>query len=47
MPKVFVHGNPETDAVWAVLFDALKGAGVDDLVALSPLGRTRSGGELV
>jgi pimeloyl-ACP methyl ester carboxylesterase len=38
MPKVFVHGNPETSALWRVLFDELRGRGVDDLVALSPPG---------
>jgi len=38
MPKVFVHGNPETDALWSVLFDVLRESGVDDLVALSPPG---------
>jgi len=38
MPKVFVHGNPETSALWGALFDELKKRGVDDLVALSPPG---------
>jgi pimeloyl-ACP methyl ester carboxylesterase len=38
MPKAFVHGNPETDALWRTLFDELRGRGVDDLVALSPPG---------
>jgi len=38
MPKVFVHGNPETSAVWSVLFDKLKKKGIDDLIALSPPG---------
>ncbi|MGH0038014.1 MAG: alpha/beta fold hydrolase [Myxococcota bacterium] len=38
MPKVFVHGNPETRAVWRVLFDALRDRGVEDPVALSPPG---------
>lgn len=38
MPKVFVHGNPETSAIWRVLFEELKGRGVDDLDALSPPG---------
>jgi len=38
MPKVFVHGNPETAAIWTVLFDELKAKGIDDLVALSPPG---------
>lgn len=35
MPAVFVHGNPETSAIWSRLFDALDR---DDLVALSPPG---------
>lgn len=38
MPKVFVHGNPETSALWRALFDELKSRGVDGLVALSPPG---------
>ena len=38
MTKVFVHGNPETDAVWAPLLAALRARGADDLVALSPPG---------
>jgi len=38
MPKVFVHGNPETSALWGVLFEELKLRGVDDLEALSPPG---------
>ncbi|GJM38701.1 MAG: hydrolase [Acidimicrobiales bacterium] len=38
MTKVFVHGNPECDAVWGPLFAALGERGVDDLVALSPPG---------
>lgn len=38
MPKVFVHGNPETSAIWSTLFDALRERGVDDLVELSPPG---------
>ncbi len=38
MPKVFVHGNPETSAVWNPLFEELKARGVDDLVCLSPPG---------
>jgi pimeloyl-ACP methyl ester carboxylesterase len=38
MPKAFVHGNPETSALWRVLFDELGSRGVDDLVALSPPG---------
>ena len=38
MPKVFVHGNPETSAIWSALFDALRDKGIDDLVGLSPPG---------
>jgi len=38
MPKVFVHGNPETSVIWRALFDELKQRGVDDLLALSPPG---------
>jgi len=38
MPKAFVHGNPETSAVWSVLFDELEAKWIDDLVALSPPG---------
>lgn len=35
MPAVFVHGNPETSAIWSDLFEALER---DDLIALSPPG---------
>ena len=38
MTKVFVHGNPETDAIWRPLTDALSARGVDDVVLLSPPG---------
>ena len=38
MPKLFVHGNPETAALWRPLLDALREKGVDDLEALSPPG---------
>ncbi len=38
MPKLFVHGNPETAALWGPLLDALRDRGVDDLEALSPPG---------
>ena len=38
MPKVFVHGNPECDAVWSPLVAALAERGVDDCVLLSPPG---------
>lgn len=35
VPAVFVHGNPETDAVWDLLIDELQR---DDVVRLSPPG---------
>lgn len=38
MTKVFVHGNPECDAVWGPLVAALGERGVDDVVLLSPPG---------
>ena len=38
MAKVFVHGNPETAAIWRALTTALARRGVDDIVALSPPG---------
>ena len=38
MPKVFVHGNPECDAVWGPLIAVLTNRGVDDCVPLSPPG---------
>jgi pimeloyl-ACP methyl ester carboxylesterase len=38
MPKVFVHGNPETADLWGPLFEALRSSGASDLVALSPPG---------
>jgi pimeloyl-ACP methyl ester carboxylesterase len=41
MTVVLVHGNPETDAVWGPLVDALCRSGVlhrDDVVLLSPPG---------
>lgn len=38
MTKVFVHGNPETDALWGPLVAALAERGVDDIVLLSPPG---------
>jgi len=38
MPKAFVHGNPETSAVWGLLVDALAERGIDDVVLLSPPG---------
>ncbi len=38
MPRVFVHGNPETSALWRPLFGELASRGVDDLHAISPPG---------
>ena len=38
MPRVFVHGNPETAAIWGPLTEALSTHGVDDVVAVSPPG---------
>jgi pimeloyl-ACP methyl ester carboxylesterase len=38
MTKVFVHGNPEVDALWGPLVDELRARGVDDIVLLSPPG---------
>lgn len=38
MTAVFVHGNPESDAIWGPLVDALAGHGVNDVVLLSPPG---------
>ena len=38
MPAVFVHGNPETSAIWADLLAALRGREAGDLVTLSPPG---------
>ena len=38
MPKVFVHGNPECDAIWGPLVAALAERGVTDTVLLSPPG---------
>lgn len=38
MSKVFIHGNPETSALWTVLLDKLGNRGVTDIVALSPPG---------
>jgi pimeloyl-ACP methyl ester carboxylesterase len=36
--KVFVHGNPEVDAIWSDLVTELAGRGHDDVVLLSPPG---------
>lgn len=38
MTKVFVHGNPETSAIWGPLVAALSERGVQDVVLLSPPG---------
>jgi pimeloyl-ACP methyl ester carboxylesterase len=38
MTVVLVHGNPETDAVWGPLVDALVALGHDEPVRLSPPG---------
>ncbi len=38
MTKVFVHGNPETDAIWGPLVQALGERGVSDITLLSPPG---------
>ncbi len=38
MPRVFVHGNPETSAIWGPLIDALAEHGVDDVITLTPPG---------
>jgi pimeloyl-ACP methyl ester carboxylesterase len=38
MTKVFVHGNPEVDAIWGPLVNALAERGIDDVVLLSPPG---------
>ena len=38
MPKVFVHGVPETNRIWEFLFDELRARGEEDIVALSPPG---------
>ncbi len=36
--KVFVHGNPEVDAIWRPLVGELRSRGIDDLTLLSPPG---------
>lgn len=38
MTKVFVHGNPETSAIWSDLVTELHRRGTDDIVLLSPPG---------
>lgn len=36
--KVFVHGNPETTAIWSLLIQELRTLGVDDVITLTPPG---------
>lgn len=38
MTKVFVHGNPETGAIWGPLVRELSSRGITDVVLLSPPG---------
>ena len=38
MTHVFVHGNPEVDAIWGPLVAALTARGIADIVLLSPPG---------
>lgn len=38
MTKVFVHGNPETPAIWSDLVAELSRRGIDDVVTLAPPG---------
>ena len=38
MVHVFVHGNPESEAVWWALADELRARGINDIVLLSPPG---------
>jgi pimeloyl-ACP methyl ester carboxylesterase len=38
MTRAFVHGNPETSAIWRPLVDSLAARGVTDVVLLSPPG---------
>ncbi len=38
MTKVFVHGNPETSAIWSLLVGELQQRGISDIVLLSPPG---------
>ena len=38
MTRAFVHGNPETSAIWRALIDSLSARGIHDLVLLSPPG---------
>ena len=36
--KVFVHGNPETSAIWSLLVDELHKNGINNIVLLTPPG---------
>lgn len=36
--KVFVHGNPETSAIWSLLVEELQQQGVNNIVLLTPPG---------
>ncbi len=38
MTKVFVHGNPETDAIWGPLIEELSQRGISGVTLLSPPG---------
>ena len=38
MPKAFVHGVPETSAIWSALVDELENRGIDDTHLLTPPG---------
>ena len=38
MTTVFVHGNPETDAIWSDLVGELADRGIDGIILLSPPG---------
>ena len=38
MTKVFLHGNPETSAIWDDLVAELGRGGIDDVIRLSPPG---------
>ena len=36
--KVFIHGNPETSAIWNPLIEELKDLGIDNIICLAPPG---------
>ncbi|MSO58980.1 MAG: alpha/beta hydrolase [Ilumatobacteraceae bacterium] len=38
MTKVFVHGNPETSAIWSLVVAELANRGISDVILLSPPG---------